>query len=151
MSWMTGGRRLKVNCNTFMDYLGIADEGEDNPVGLRPHKESPPTHKSKLIRYSRMVKTLKGATRMELIPFLDIMHRIFCNTLFPCIGNLDQVHSYLLDILLLYIKEKGMASTLDISHIMWRELRSAVLDRKVPIYGPYLLKLIEKKWAANCP
>ena len=95
--------------------------------------------------------TTKGATRMELIPFLDIMHRIFCNTLFPCIGNLDQVHSYLLDLLLLYIKEKGMASTLDISHIMWRELCSVVLDRKVPIYGPYLYKFIVTSWATEFP
>jgi hypothetical protein len=151
MSWMTGGRRLKVDWKNFMDCLGIADEGVDNPVGLRPHKDTPPTHKSKLIRYSRTVTSSRGVTRTELIPFLDIMHRIFRNTLCPRIGNLDQVHSYLVDLLLLCIKEKGKESTLDISHIMWHELRSAVLDRKVPIYGPYLFTLIEKTWAAQFP
>ena len=79
------------------------------------------------------------------------MHRIFRNTLFSCIGNLDQLHSYLVDVLLLCIKEKGWTSTLDISHVMWRELRSAMLDWKVPIYGPYLFKLIEETWAAEFP
>ena len=32
MSWMTGGRRFKVDWKDFMDCLGIADEREDNQL-----------------------------------------------------------------------------------------------------------------------
>ena len=56
-----------------------------------------------------------------------------------------------MDLLFICVKEKGRTSTLDISRIMWRELRSAVLDWKVPIYGPYLYKLIEMAWDAEFP
>ena len=35
---------------------------------------------------------------------------------------------------------------LDISHIMWNELRFVVYNHKVPIYGPYLHLLISKTW-----
>ena len=145
MSWMTSGRRFRVDWKDFMNCSGVADEGEDNPVGLRPHKEAPPTHKSKLIRYSGTMKTLKGANRTELIPFLDIMHRIFRKTLFLVL------EAWIWCTLIWCIKEKSGTSMLDISHIMWRELRSVVLDCKVRIYGPYLFKMIEEKWAANCP
>ena len=40
---------------------------------------------------------------------------------------------------------------LDVSHIMWCELRFAVFNRKVPIYGPYLFLLISKTWEKMYP
>src|SRR4051812_7977727 len=40
---------------------------------------------------------------------------------------------------------------LDVSHIMWCELRFAVFNRKVPIYGPYLFLLISKTWEKLYP
>src|SRR6187399_2446686 len=36
----------------------------------------------------------------ELSTYLDILHRIFRETLFPRVGNHDMVHSYLVDMLL---------------------------------------------------
>ena len=57
------------------------------------------------------------------------------------------VHSYLVNMLILCMKHKGKAVRLDVSHIMWEELYSAVMDRKVPIYGPYLQRLFEVTWS----
>ena len=37
------------------------------------------------------------------------------------------------------------------SHVMWSELHSAVMERKCIIYGPYLMQLIEDTWAAKLP
>ncbi|KAE8789977.1 hypothetical protein D1007_35737 [Hordeum vulgare] len=127
-----------------MSSLGIADTGLDEPIGLRRHIEGiPAIHKSKLIRYSRTVKTVKG-DRTELMPFMDIMHMIFHNSLFPRVGNKDQGHSYLVNLLIFCQKERDHQSTLDVSHIMWMKLRSAVVDKKnVPVYAPHLFKLIE--------
>ena len=92
-----------------------------------------------------------GKVSYELWPFLDIMHRIFRNTLFPRVGNLDQVHSYLVDLLLFCQEEQGSQQVLDVSHVMWSELHSAVMEHKCIIYGPYLMQLIEDTWAAKFP
>ena len=62
------------------------------------------------------------------------MHRIFRNTLFPRVGDKDKVHAYLMDMMLLREEAcQHAAQPLDISHIMWNELRFAVYNRKVPI------------------
>src|SRR3954466_9581965 len=75
------------------------------------------------------------------------MHRIFRTSLFPRVGNLDMVPSYLVNMLVLSMECKGTTQTLDVCDIMWEELYSAVMDRKVPIYGPYLQVLFEITWA----
>ena len=40
---------------------------------------------------------------------------------------------------------------LDVWHVMWYELTTAMYDRKVPIYGSYLFKLITTTSAAQVP
>ena len=87
-----------------------------------------------------------------LNPLLDIMHRIFRNSLFPRIGDKDKVHAYLVDMMLI-CEEVRLAQTqpLDVSHIMWCELQFAVFNRKVPIYGPYLFLLIMRTWEKLYP
>ena len=72
-------------------------------------------------------------------PFLDVMHRIFRNILFPRVGNKDQVHSYLVDMLMMCQKGRTRSSgPLDVSRVMWSELHSVVFNHKVPIYVPYM-------------
>ena len=69
-------------------------------------------------------KTLpSGKKALVLNPFLDIMHRIFRNSLFPRIRDKDKVHAYLVDMMLL-CEDAHQAQTqpLDVSHIMWCEL-----------------------------
>ncbi|KAE8799537.1 hypothetical protein D1007_25123 [Hordeum vulgare] len=88
LTWMAGIRLLRSNWKTFMNSLGYADRGLDEPIGHRPHTVVAAVHKSKIIRYSTVVQAGKGS-RIYLIPFLDIMHYIFCNTLFPRVANKD--------------------------------------------------------------
>ena len=84
--------------------------------------------------------------------FLHIMYRIFRNSLFPCIGDKDKVHAYLVDMMLICeVARLAQTQPLDVSHIMWYELRFAVFNRKVPIYGPYLFLLITKTWEKLYP
>ena len=63
------------------------------------------------------------------------------------------VHSYLVDMLLFcqHEKEANTGESLDISHVMWSELLSAISERKCPIYGPFIMLLIEKAWAHHYP
>ena len=89
----------------------------------------------------------------ELPAFLDILHRVFRETLFPRIGNLDMVHSYLVDMLLFcqHEKEANTGESLDISHVMWSELLTAIFQRRCPIYGLFIMLVIEKAWARVYP
>ena len=43
-------------------------------------------------------------------------------------------------------KEENSGDSLDISHVMWSELVSAVSERKCSIYGPFIMLLTEKAW-----
>lgn len=83
---------------------------------------------------------------------LDIMHRILRNTLFPRIGNFDEVHGSLPEMLLLC--EEAMtkeSAPLDISDVMFTKLWNCIIMRKVPIYGPYLFAYICQKWQETFP
>ena len=149
LTWMTNGKLLSVKWKAFMQLIGVEDLGLESFVGFRPHGRPNATHKQALWPYCtlRINPETKKET-YELPAFLDILHRVFRETLFPRIGNLDQVHSYLMDMLLFCQREKGQNTeeSLDISHVMWSELVSAISERKCPIYGPFIMLLIEKAW-----
>ena len=132
MWWITGLRLLSVSALTAM---------------LRPPTSKPWPYCTVKVHPVTEKKTY------ELSPYLDILHHIFRETLFPRIGNLDMVHSYLVDMLLFCQHEKkaNTGQSLDISHVMWSELLSAVSEHKCPIYGPFIMRLIERAWAQTYP
>ena len=152
MTWMTNGKKMTAEWKEFMDLLHARNEGLDVPVGIRPHANPESASKNKLQPFL-VEKTLPNSKKSYVLnPFLDIMHWIFRNSLFPCMGDKDTVHSYLVDIMLICedacLQQLG---PLDVSHIMWCELRYVVFHRKVPIYGPYLHHLIHKTWEKLFP
>ncbi|KAE8779332.1 hypothetical protein D1007_47666 [Hordeum vulgare] len=136
-----------------MNLLHVQDEGLHHLAGLRPHANPTALAKEKLLPYYIVKETPSGEVSYVMNPFLDVMHRIFRNTLFPRVGNKDQVHSYLVDMLIMCQKGGGTfpSGPLDVSHVMWNELYSAVFNRKVPIYGLYLFYFIKMTWAKAFP
>ena len=152
MTWMTNGRQLSATWKEFMELLQVADDGLDTPVGVRPHGNTDSADKDKLTPFMVEKKLATGKIVSVLNPFLDIMYRIFRNSLFPRIGDKDKVHAYMVDMMLLCEEARSsQTQPLDVSHIMWCELRFAVFNRKVPIYGPYLFLLISKTWEKMYP
>ena len=122
--------------------LHIPDDGLHTPVGVRPHANSESANKN-LLQPFLVEKVLpNGKSTWVLNSFLDIMHRIFRNTLFPRIGDM---------MLLCEEARSSQTQPLDVSHIMWCELRFAVFTRKVPIYGPYLFLLLSSTWEKTYP
>ena len=101
MTWMTNGRRMSAKWKEFMEMLHIPDEGLNVPVGVRPHSNPESSNKNKLQLFLEEKKLANGTQSWVLNPFLDVMHRIFRDTLFPCIGDKDKVHAYLMDMMLL--------------------------------------------------
>ena len=71
-----------------MELLLIPDGGLNTPVGVRPHANSKSANKNKLMSYL-VEKALPNKKKVWVLnPFLDIMHRLFRNTLFPRIGDM---------------------------------------------------------------
>ena len=98
---MTKGRQISTTWKEFMELLHVLDEGLGTPVGVRPHAKSESANKNKLMPFL-VQKTLPSKKKVWVLnPFLDIMHRLFRNTLFPRIGDMGQVHAYLVDMMLL--------------------------------------------------
>ena len=94
--------------------------------------------------------TMEGGTpgqSEDLLPTYEIMFRIFRETLTPRVGNWDQVHGYLIDLLLQCHLRKGSGEKLDVMNVIFEELWLAIIDKRVPIYAPYIMKLIVGKWA----
>src|SRR5215216_256464 len=152
MTWMKNGKRMSAEWKEFMDLLHVRDEGLEVPIGIRPHGNPESASKNKLQPYLVEKALLNGKKSYVLNPFLDIMHRIFRNSLFPRIADKDKVHAYLVDMMLLCEEpRRQVPGVLDVSHIMWCELRFAVYNRKVPIYGPYLHLLISQTWEKLFP
>src|SRR4051812_43975299 len=101
-----------------MAALGVPLSTPDEPLGLRPQTSSNARNKNELAPYQNTIEytDAKGNDKrcVVLITFLDIMHRIFRSSLFPRVGNLDMVHSFLVNMLLLCMEYKGTAMTLDV-------------------------------------
>ena len=100
MAWMTNGCQLTATWKEFMDLLRVPDDGLNTPVGVRPHANTESASKDKLQPFYVEKKLANDKTTWVLNPFLDTMHRIFRHSLFPCIGDKDKVHAYLVDMLL---------------------------------------------------
>ena len=101
MTWMTNGRRMSATWKEFMDLLHVPDDGLNTPVGVRPHANPESANKDKLQPYYVEKALANGKTTLVLNPFLDIMYRIFRNSLFPRIGDKDKVHAYMVDMMLI--------------------------------------------------
>ena len=126
---MSHGELLHGSWSEFINLLGIKFTGLHNSLGVRPHHNPDTTPKDKLQPFY--------VRKCVLIPFLDIMHRVFRNTLFPRVGNKYEVHYYLVDMPLMC--QEGLEKSngpLDVANVMFYELQMVIYNRKVPIYGP---------------
>ena len=58
----------------------------------------------------------------DLVPTYEIMHRVFRETITPRVGNWDQVHGYLIDLLKLCCVKQGTGEKLDVMDVIFREM-----------------------------
>ena len=64
----------------------------------------------------------------NLLKVWDIMHRIYRNTVAPCVGNFDQIHGKLIDLLFESSIMVGQGKILDVMDIIWHEMYAVVGD-----------------------
>ena len=82
----------------------------------------------------------------NLLKVWDIMHRIFRNTLTPRVGNFDQMHGKMIDLMHESHIMQGQGKKLDVMDVMWHEMYSVVMKRRPSIFGPHVMILILDRW-----
>jgi hypothetical protein len=74
------------------------------------------------------------------------MNRIYRNTINPKQTNHDEVHGFLVNLLVRTQELKGSGKLLDIMDYIWHEMQACAFLRKLPQYAPYIMRLIWLKW-----
>ena len=75
-----------------------------------------------------------------------IMHRVYRNTVMPRVGNFDQIHGCLIDLMVTSFDMVGKGKQLDVMHILWNEIHEVIMKRTMPIFGSLIMKLIIHAW-----
>ena len=97
MKWMSKEKVLECTLKEFSEFLGYTDSGEFDPSGWRSHINQLSSSKE-CIAHITMENGTPGKTTHLVQPF-EILHRIYRETLMPRVGNWDEVHGYMFDLL----------------------------------------------------
>ena len=68
----------------------------------------------------------------KLLPTYDIMLRIYRDVLNPKVGNFDQVHGFLVNMMVLTATKRGAGEKLGVMDYLWIEMHYAIVMRKTP-------------------
>ena len=71
--------------------------------------------------------------------------------LLPKVGNQDEIHGYLVDLMVAMKTMVGTGATFDVSNWLWHEMYNMVIYRKVPIYAPFVMCFLNSVWAIRRP
>jgi hypothetical protein len=74
------------------------------------------------------------------------MHRIYQEVLNPKVGNHDQLHGFMVDLMLLTHSNRGSDLKLDVMDFISNEIHWGLCHKKRPLYAPYLMNLICVHW-----
>ena len=55
------------------------------------------------------------------------MHHVFHNVLLPKVGNQDEIHGYLVDLMVAVKTKLGSGETFDVSNWLWHEMYNMVI------------------------
>ncbi|KAE8792077.1 dna replication licensing factor mcm4 [Hordeum vulgare] len=98
LSFMCRGEFFSVPRRAFYNALGYDDTGLSGIGGIRPHGRTYAMEKEMLTPLYIQGRGIIGDSK-DMPPLYDIMHRAFCNVLLPKVGNQDEIHGYLVDLL----------------------------------------------------
>lgn len=144
MKWMTKDRVLEATLKEFAEYFGYVDSGTLEVSGWRSHDNALSSSKDSIAHITIENGTPKKIA--HLVQPFEILHRIYRETLMPRVGNWDEVHGFMFDLLKNSKEIQGTGENLDVMDCIHHELLLTVMDKRAPIYGPFLMKLIRKKW-----
>src|SRR3954465_10013595 len=131
LTWMTEGVVKQATLAEFGAILGYEDRGKDTPVGFRCHANDHPMKKDVLaplyIRGRGIPGKIKG-----LLPTYDILHRIFREIVAPRAGNVDEIHAFMVDIIITTFHHSDSGQQMDVMDVIWNEMVCATYTRMLP-------------------
>jgi hypothetical protein len=76
----------------------------------------------------------------------DIVLHVYCETISAKTGNFDEIHGFNVDLMFHIHENRGKGQKLNVMDFVRNEMHQAMVERRVPPYGPYIQKLISHKW-----
>ncbi|KAK1681786.1 hypothetical protein QYE76_042634 [Lolium multiflorum] len=147
--WMSHERLLESNLAKFGSALGYPRLPGVDENGWRCHDSSFSQPREVLENLYIKGWGVPGKSA-DLLPTWDIMLRVYRETIGPKGGNLDELHLYEVDLMANSFAKKGTGEKLDVMDYIYNEMWSCVMEKKLPSYAPYIMKLIEDTWIDSC-
>jgi hypothetical protein len=148
MTWMT---REEVCHSNFMDFsalLGYEFHDATAPSGMRMHVDGEYYEKKKLAPlYTGNDKKIVFGGTLGLSQRSNILLRIFRASIATQAGNFDAIHGALVNLLAysheVYCKgETAHVEPLDVMDFIHKEINDCMVNKKTPLYAPFVIKLI---------
>jgi hypothetical protein len=140
LKWMTKEFLMEATWEEFARGIGY-DLPDDESNFFRIHLQPKPMAKEKMANLYIPGRMLCGSA-YNLLPVYDIMYRIYRSTINPKDTNHDEVHGFLVNLLVRTDEMRGSGKQLDIMDYIWHEMHDCAFLRKLPQYAPYIMKLI---------
>ncbi|KAK1682939.1 hypothetical protein QYE76_043787 [Lolium multiflorum] len=144
LKWMTREHLMEATWQDFARGIGYELNDYDTNV-FRIHLQAKPMAKEKMANLYIPGRMLCGSAK-NLLPVYDIMNRIYRSTINPKHTNHDEVHGFLVNLLVRTHEMRGRGKQLDVMDYIWHEMRDCAFLRKLPQYAPYIMRLICLKW-----
>ncbi|KAK1630029.1 hypothetical protein QYE76_004344 [Lolium multiflorum] len=143
--WMSHERLLESNLAKFGSALGYPRYPGIDANGWRCHDSSFAQTREVLEPLYIKGWGIPGKSA-DLLPTWDIMLRVYRETIGPKGGNLDELHLYEVDLMANSFAKRGTGERLDVMDYIYHEMWSCVMEKKLPAFAPYIMKLIEDTW-----
>ncbi|KAK1663133.1 hypothetical protein QYE76_051292 [Lolium multiflorum] len=147
--WMSHEKLLESNLAKFGAALGYPRLPGVDANGWRCHDSSFSQPREVLEPLYIKGWGIPGKSA-DLLPTWDIMLRVYRETIGPKGGNLDELHLYEVDLMANSFAKRGTGEKIDVMDYIFNEMWSCVMEKKLPAYAPYIMKLIEDTWVATC-
>ncbi|KAK1621249.1 hypothetical protein QYE76_026766 [Lolium multiflorum] len=144
LTWMTKELVMNATREEFANGLGY-QLAHNNLNSFRVHLHPKPMSKDKMVNLYIAGRAVCGSA-YDLLPTFDIMNHIYRNTVNPKKSNKDEVHGFLVNLLVLTQQNQGSGKQLDCMDYIWHEMRDCAFLRKLSQFAPYIMRLICIKW-----
>jgi hypothetical protein len=144
---MTMDKVLEATWSEFATLLGYPPSDEIEDDGWRVHDSGTSMDKIVLAPLYDQAQNFVVGKTAHLQKDYDIMHRVYRETLAAKTGNFDEMHGFVVDLMFRSHANRGLGRKLNVMDYIFHEMKTSMVERKVPPYGPYIQALINKKWS----
>jgi len=154
LTWMTKDKKMSEKWSEIAIMLGYEDFGsflynDFDDTHFRVHhtgEQAVEVEKLLPLYDPESAVTWKVGMSKGLFPTWDIMHRIYRETINPKVGNIDEIHGYLKNLMLLTRDMQGKGKKLDVMDFIWHEMWDVIIKKKNIAFAPLIMRIIIWKW-----